>query len=104
MSFEAINSITGAESEARAAVAAAEQRAKQMLSDADNAGRAAVEAAAAKAEAELAELRRQADERALKKAAELSAETDTLKSALRFKAEGRLGEAAKLIVERIVNS
>ena len=51
MSFEAITSITAAEAAAKAAVAGAEAKAKQLLSDAEAAGKAAVEAAAAELEA-----------------------------------------------------
>ena len=62
VSFEAIASITQAESDAKAAVAQADAKARQMRIDAENAGKAAIEAAAVKADNELAELRRQADE------------------------------------------
>ena len=64
MSFEAISNITQAEAEARAMVAGAEQRAKQLAADAENAGKLAVEAAAAKAGEELAELSRQVYDKA----------------------------------------
>ena len=72
--------------------------------DAESAGKAAVEAAAAKAESELVELRRQSDEKAVKAANELSQELENKKAALRAKAEAKLDQAAKLVVERIVNS
>jgi rRNA maturation RNase YbeY len=70
MSFEAINSITQAEAEARAAVAGAELRARQLTEDAENAGKLAVEAALEKAGEELAELSRQVDEKAKAQAEE----------------------------------
>ncbi len=104
MSFEAITSIAQAEAEAKATVAAAEARAKQLLAEAETAGKAAVEAAGAKADSELAELRRQADEKAMTEAGGLSKETENKKAALRAKAEARLEKAAALVVERIVNS
>ncbi len=104
MSFEAITSITGAEAQAKAVVAGAEARAKQMLSDAQAAGKAAIEAAGAKADSELAELRRKADEKAMTEAGVLSGELENKKAALRARAEARLGEAAALVVERIVNN
>ena len=103
MSFEAIMSVKTAEAEAKAAIAAAELRAKQMLADAESAGRAAVEAAAARAESELKELRRRTEE---KSEQENLALADTLKgreSMLRAQAEPQLEQAAALIVERIVN-
>ena len=53
---------------------------------------------------ELAELRRQADEKAMTEAEGLSKETENKKAALRAKAEARLEKAAALVVERIVNS
>ena len=104
MSFEAITSITEAEALAKTAVVQAEAKARQMIADAEAAGKAAVEAAAAKAESELVELRRQSDEKAVKAANELSHELENKKAALRAKAEAKLDQAAKLVVERIVNS
>ena len=104
MSFEAITSITEAEAQAKAAVVQAEAKARQMLSDAETAGKTAVEAAASKAKSELVELRRQSDERAVQAANGLSVELENKKAALRAKAEAKLDQAAKLVVERIVNS
>ena len=56
MSFEAISNITQAEAAAKATLAGAETRAKQLAADAESAGKLAVDAAVAKAEAELQEL------------------------------------------------
>ncbi len=104
MSFEAITSIADAEANAKAAVAAAELKSKQMLADAETAGKAAIEAAAVKAEEELTELRRKADEKAKTDAGGLSGELENKKAALRAKAEANLEKAAALVVERIVNN
>jgi len=104
MSFEAINSIAQAEAEAKAAVQAAEAKVKQMLADAENTGKNAVKAAIAKADSELAELRRQTDEKAVTEAGELMEELEKQKAALRTGAEAKLQEAAALVVERIVNN
>lgn len=104
MSFDAITSIERAEADARAAVVGTEAKAKQLLAEAEAAGKAAVEAADAKADSELAELRRQADEKAMGDAGELSRELELKKAALRAKAEARLEKAASLVVERIVKS
>lgn len=104
MSFEAITSIAGAEAEAKNAVSAAEVKAKQMLADAQSAGKLAVETACAKAETELLELNRQAGDKARASAEQLSSEMESRKAALHARAEARLGEAATLVVERIVNS
>ena len=85
MSFEAIYNIAQAEAEGKAAVAAAEQKAKSMIAEAENAGKASVEAAIAKADEELKELR--------------------VKSAEMEKAAAdKLADAASLVVERIVNN
>ena len=104
MSFEAISNITQAEAEARAAVAGAELRARQLAEDAENAGKLAVEAALEKAGEELAELSRQVDEKAKAQAETLAAQLENQKAALRAKAGGKLDQAAALVVERIVNS
>ena len=104
VSFEAIASITKAEADAKAAVAQADVKARQMRADAENAGRAAIEAAGEKAGHEIAELRRQADEKAMDAASGLSRELEATKAALRAKAEAKLQQAATLVVERIVNS
>ena len=93
MSFEAVSNIAQAEAQAKVTVAEAESRAKQMLADADTAGKLAIDAACAKAEEELKELSRQVSEKARAQ-----------KAALRARAEGRLEQAAALVVERIVNS
>ena len=77
MSFEAIASITQAEADAKASVAQADAKARQMRIDAENAGKAAIDAAAAKADNELAELRRQADEKAMDAAGGLSKELES---------------------------
>lgn len=104
MSFEAITNITQAETEAKATVAAAQAKAKQLVSDAEAAGKAAVEAACSKAEQELAELNRQARDKAKTQAQGLAGELENKKAVLRARAEERLDQAASLVVERIVNS
>jgi len=104
MSFEAITGITDAEAAAKASVAAAEAKARQMIQEAENAGKAAVEAALAKADSELAQLRKQVDEKAELDAQALSDDLENKKAVLRAKAGARLDAAAKLVAERIVNS
>lgn len=104
MSYEAITSVTQAETEAKITVQNAEAKAKQMLADAENAGKAAVEAACVKAESELQQLRTMAGEKAVNEAGDLSKDLENRKAELRAKAESRLEQAATLIVERIVNS
>ena len=104
MSFEAVSNIAQAEAQAKVTVAEAESKAKQMLADADTAGKLAIDAACAKAEEELKELSRQGSEKARAQAKGLSGELENQKAALRARAEGRLEQAAALVVERIVNS
>ena len=101
MSFEAVSNIAQAEAQAKVTVAEAESKAKQMLADADTAGKLAIDAACAKAEDELS---RQVSEKARAQAKGLSGELENQKAALRARAEGRLEQAAALVVERIVNS
>ena len=57
-----------------------------------------------KAEEELAELNRQAKEKAKGNARALVGELENQKAVLRSRAESRLEQAASLVVERIVNS
>ena len=104
MSFEAITSIAQAETDAKAAVAAAEAKAKQMLADAQAAGKAAVDAACSKAEEELVELGRQAKEKAKGDAQTLAGELENQNVFLRTRAEARLDQASSLVVKRIMNS
>lgn len=104
MSFEALSSITQAEAQAKADIAGAEARAKQLVADTESAGKLAIDAALKKAEAELAELGLQVNEQAKEQAESLSAELENQKAVLRSRAENRLGQAAALVVERIVNS
>ena len=104
MSLEAIESVTAAESAAKSAVQAAETKARQLLTEAQANGRASVEAAGAKADAELRELRRKAEEKYQSQAAEQAKVLEGRKAARRAQAEEKLGEAAALIVERIVNN
>ena len=65
---------------------------------------AAQPAPASKAEEELAELNRQAKEKAKGSAKTLAGELENQKAVLRSRAQGRLEKAASLVVERIVNS
>lgn len=104
MSFKAIADVTTAEAAAKTIVANAEAKARQMLVDAENAGKAAVEAAYVKAESELSELRSRAKEKAVGDAEGLSKELESKKNSLKAYAESRLEKAADLVVERIVKS
>ena len=63
-----------------------------------------MEAAGTKADSELNELRRKAGERSREEADALQRQLEEQKAALRSQAEGKLADAAALIVERIVNN
>ena len=103
MSLEAILAITEAEEKARQLKSDAAARAKQMLADAKTAGEEYLNAAVKKAETEIAGLTKKAEDKAKADATELAQSNENKKAALRAKAETRLDKAADLIVERIVN-
>ena len=104
MSFEAISNIAQAEAAAKASVANAQLRAKQLAADADSAGKLAVESALQKADQELKELSLKVNDKATGEAEKLSRDLEKQKAALRARAQGKLETAAMRVVERIVNS
>ncbi|MDO5444607.1 MAG: hypothetical protein Q4F31_03185 [Eubacteriales bacterium] len=103
MSFDAITSIAQAEDAAKVAVSYARAQAKQMEADAEVSGQEAIRTALAKAEDELKKLREQSDIRATENAAKFSGKLENKKAVLQAAAEARMGKAAELIAERIVN-
>lgn len=103
MSFDVITGIAQAEDAAKVAVQYAQMQGKQMLADAETAGKAAVDAAVARAEAELQTLKQKADAKSVQDATKLLRSLDTKKAVLRAAAEAKLSSAAALVVERIVN-
>lgn len=104
MSFEAVSNIAQAEAQAKVTVAEAESKAKQMLADADTAGKLAIGAACGKNRGGAQGAQPQVSEKARAQAKGLSGDLENQKAALRARAEGRLEQAAALVVERIVNS
>ena len=103
MSLEAITTISEAEENARRMKAEAAAAAKAAEAAALAEGKTALEAAAQKAASELAELRAKSDEKAREDARQLASDTENKKAAMRARADTRLGKAAALIVERVVN-
>lgn len=103
MSFDAITSIAQAEDAAKVAVQYAKAQAKQMLADAETAGKASVDASVVRAEKELDELRLKSDEKSVSDAKKLRRELDAKKAFLRAEAQAKLEAAAALVAERIVN-
>jgi len=103
MSFEAITKINQAEESAKRGRAQAIADARAAETAAVEAGKAAVEAAVANARQQVQEMQVQLEAQAKAAAAALAAETENQKAEMRACAEGRLDQAAALIVERIVN-
>lgn len=104
MSLEAIKTISEAEETVRRRKAEAQQEARRAIAAAQAAADAALADARAKAADELQGLVKTADEKARADALELAGNTENRKAAMRVHAESRLDEAARFIVERIVNS
>jgi len=103
MSFEAITMINQAEESAKAGRAQVLAEAKAAEAAAVEAGKAAVEAAVAKARQQVQDMQADLEANANKAAEGLAGETENQKAAMRACAEGKLDQAAALIVERIVN-
>ena len=104
MTLEAINAISEAEENAKAAKASALALSKKLVSEAEENGKLAVEVAKKKADEEIRELKRKADEKAKEAAHELSRTTENRKASMLVRANSRSDQAASLVIERIVNS
>lgn len=104
MSLEAIKLVAQTEAETKQRKAEAAAAAKKLVSDAEQAGQEALRAACAKAETDAKELLLRAEERAAARAAEIAAQSKQECADLRSTAEGKLEEAAALIVRRVVSS
>lgn len=102
MSFDAVTGIAQAENAAKVAVDYAGARAKQLIAEAEEAGKQSVTAACEKAESELKQLRCQAEAKAEDDAVKARGKIENKKAVLRAAAEARLNAAASLVVERIV--
>lgn len=104
MSLDAIKQVTQAETENKQRKAEAAAAAKKLVTEAENAGREALRAACEKAETATKELLIQAENCAAVRAAEMAAQSKQECAALCRAAEKRLGEAASLIIRRVVNN
>lgn len=104
MTMEAIRKIAEIEGKGRAEKAEAEARVKQALSEAEREGAAQLQKARHDAADRGKELLKQAEARAADAAAEIAKRAEGESEALRGAAKGRLEEAAKLIVGRVVKS
>lgn len=103
MSFEAITQINQAEEAAKKGRAQVIADAKAAEAAAVEAGKAAVEAAVVNARQQVQDMQAELEAKANAAAEVLASETENRKAAMRACAEGKLDQAAALIVERIVN-
>jgi V/A-type H+-transporting ATPase subunit G/H len=104
MSLDAIKQVTQAETETKQRKADAAAAAKKLVADAEDAGKQTVRDARAKAEAEVKQQMAQAEARAAERAAGIVKQGKQECDALRNTAQGRLEQAADLIVRRVVSS
>lgn len=104
MSLEAVKQVAEAEQLSKERRAQAALDAKKLLADAEKAGQQAVADAKKQAEAQAKELVAKAEQDAAGDAARIKEQADADCAALRSKAEGRLEEAASLIVRKVVDA
>ena len=102
MSLEAIEKILEMERNGEERRTAAGQKAKEIVSAADAAGRGLLEGTRTRLDKEGKELLRQAEERAESRAAVIRREAEETAGQLQTAAATRLDAAAELIVERVV--
>jgi len=101
---EAIESICAAEESAKQSILHAQQAAQDSVADADKAGEQAIARTLARAESEIAYLTRAAESKVTGDALELASKTANRQATIRARGERLLEDAARYIVERIVNT
>lgn len=104
MSLEAVKQVTLTEEQGRAQKAEAVQEAKRLVAEAEKAGRQLLLDAETKAAAEVKAMLAQAEQVASDDTAKVEAKAAADAKQLRSKAEGRLEEAASLIVRKVVDA
>lgn len=104
MSLEAVKQVTEAEEAAKQQKLQAQQDARRLVAEAEKAGEQLVLRAGEQAKAESAAMLRGAEDAAAEDTAKVHAEALADADRLRAKAEGRLEEAASLIVRRVVDA
>ena len=104
MSLEAVKRVTEAEQLSKDRKAQAVLDAKQLVADAEKAGQQAVADAKKQAEARVKELLAKAEQDAAGEVADIRKQAEADCAALRTKAEGRLEDAASLIVRKVVDA
>jgi V/A-type H+-transporting ATPase subunit G/H len=102
MSLEAVQMVTETEQRALQRKAEAVEAAKKLVSDAERAGKERVAAARADAEAQARQMMTRAEEAAAKHTETVMEETRRSCDDLRRAAEGKLEDAAALIIRRVV--
>ena len=103
MSLEGIKQVTEAETLAQQRKNEALAQAKKTVADARRAGEERLSSARMQGEAQVKGFLQEAEERASKHTEQVLAETRQACDALRQEAEGRLADAAAIIVRRFVN-
>lgn len=101
MSLDAIKTIKDAEGEALIIKDEAAAEARRLILDADSKGRSAAEEAKRLANQQVNALFGEADARGKQAALDLAQTTENKKAAVRARGEGRLDEAASLIISSI---
>ena len=104
MSLEAVKQVAEAERISKERRVQAALDAKKLVADAENAGPQAVAESKNLAEAQAKNLLAKAEQDAAGDAARIKKQADADCAALRSKAEGRLEEAASLIVRKVVDA
>ena len=102
MSLEAVQRVTEAEQDARRRRAVGAEQAKRISADAERQGRERLAQARREAEARAKEMAAQAEKDAQTDIEAVEAEARRTCEGLRQAAEGRLEEAAALIIEKVV--
>ena len=102
MSLEAMDRIALAEEKARQIRAAALQEANRILDNANAEGKAAVEAAENRARAEIRDLIKNANDKAKEEAEVLASNTRNRKAAMMARAERKMEPTVSMVVERAV--
>lgn len=102
MSLEAVQKVTETEQRARARKAEATDQAKKLIAEASREGKEHMNAARAEAEAQVKAMFVQAEASAGKQAEAAMRETRQSCDSLRHAAEGKLEDAAALIIRRVV--
>lgn len=103
MFLDAIENVTEIEESCKAKKAAAEADARRLIQQAEQDGNALLQQVRADAELSGKNMLHQTRERALEKAETIRKDTDAAVAAMISEATAKLGQAAELIVERIVN-